>query len=108
MKIQNYQNLHLNFNSKTNKTDKKSIPQNGLHFTCKLKKTQVYPLESDTKLKFKENNSQQFTLPCNVNHRKYVTSQSNGVTAMSDRKSHMAVSHGQNLCHTGENVRKVY
>jgi hypothetical protein len=31
-------------------------------------KNQVYPPESDTN--FKENNLQQFTSPCNVNHRK--------------------------------------
>jgi hypothetical protein len=40
-KIQNLQNLHLNINAKTNKTDRKSIPKNGLHFMCKLKKTKV-------------------------------------------------------------------
>jgi hypothetical protein len=33
-------------------------------------KNQVYPPESYTKLKSKENNSQQFTSQSNVNHRK--------------------------------------
>jgi hypothetical protein len=50
--------------------------------------------ESSTNL---ENNSQQFTSPCKVNHRKYMTSQSNDVTACEIRKSRMAFSHGQNL-----------
>jgi hypothetical protein len=49
---------------------------------CVNLKHQVYLSESDAKLKFKENISQQFTLPCNINHRKYVTSQSNDVTAV--------------------------
>jgi hypothetical protein len=31
-------NLHLNFNAKTNKAGRMSIPQNGLHFMCKLEK----------------------------------------------------------------------
>jgi hypothetical protein len=52
---------------------------------CKLKKKQVYVPKSYINLKFKENNSQKFTLPCNVNHRKYMTSQSNDVIAMWDR-----------------------
>ena len=54
-------------------------------------KNQVYPPESYTKLKFKVNNLQQVTSPCNVNHRKYMTSQSNDVIAVWDRK----ISHGR-------------
>ena len=64
---------------------------------CKLKKEECYLPESSTNLKFKENNSQQFTSPCNVNYRKYMTSQSNDVAACEIGKSHMAFSHGQNL-----------
>jgi beta-glucanase (GH16 family) len=56
-----------------------------------------YPPESSTHLKFKENKSQQFTSPCNVNHKKYMTSQSNDVAACEIGKSHMAFSLGQNL-----------
>ena len=57
---------------------------------CVNLKKQVYAPKSYINLKFKENNSQQFTLPCNVNHRKYMTSQSNDVIAVWDRK----ISHG--------------
>jgi hypothetical protein len=66
-----------------------------------------YPPESSINLKFKENNSQQFTSPCNVNHREYMTSQSNDVMPCEIGKSHMAFSHGQNLSYTGGNVRKL-
>jgi hypothetical protein len=56
---------------------------------CVNLKNKVYPPECYTKMKFKEN-SQQFTLQCSVNHRKYGTSQSNDVAAVWDRK----ISHG--------------
>ena len=65
-----------------------------------------YLPESSINLKFKENNSPKFTSPCNVNHRKYMTSQSNDVAACEIGKSHMAFSHGQNLSYTSGNVRK--
>jgi hypothetical protein len=63
-----------------------------------------YPPETSTNLKFKENNSEQFTSP-NVIHRKYMTSQSNDVAAFEIGKSHMAFSHGQNLSYINGNVR---
>jgi hypothetical protein len=75
---------------------------------CKLKtrlsSRNLYQLN----LKFKENNSQQFTSLCNVNHRKYITSQSNDFAACEIGKSHIAFSHGQNLFYTGGNVRIFY
>ena len=40
-----------------------------------------YPPETSTNLKFKENNSQQFTSPCNLNLIKLMTSRSNDVAA---------------------------
>jgi hypothetical protein len=52
-------------------------------------KKERYPPESSTNLKFKENISQQFTSLCNINHRKYVTSQSNDILACNIGKSHM-------------------
>jgi hypothetical protein len=61
---------------------------------CVNLKNKGYPPKTSTNLKFKENNSQQFTSPCNVNHRKCMTLQSN-VTACEIGKSHMAFSHGK-------------
>jgi hypothetical protein len=49
--------------------------------------------KTNTELKFIENISQQFTSPCNVNHGKYMKSQSNDVAAREIEKSHMAFSH---------------
>jgi hypothetical protein len=98
-KIEYHQNLHLNSYVKTNMTGRKSVPQNSLHF---------YLPESYTKLKFKENNSQQFTSPCNVNHGKMWRHNQMMLQPCAIEKSHMAVSHGQSLSHTGENVRNAY
>ena len=72
---------------------------------CVNLKNEGYPPESSTTLKFKENNSLLFTSPCNVNHRKYMTSQSNDVAVCEIGKSHMAFLHGQNLSYTSGNVR---
>jgi hypothetical protein len=73
---------------------------------CVNLKKECYPPESSTNSKFKENYSQQFTSPCNINHRKYMTLQSNDVAACEIEKSHMAFSHVQKLSYTGGNVRK--
>ena len=75
---------------------------------CVNLKNEGYLPESSTNSKFKENNSQQFTSLCNVNHRKYMTSQSNDVAACEIGISHMAFSHGQNLSYTIGNVRNMY
>jgi beta-glucanase (GH16 family) len=72
---------------------------------CVNFKKESYP-ESSTNLEFKENTPQQFASPCNVNHRKYMTSQSNDVAACEIGKSHMAFSHGQSPSYTVGNVRR--
>jgi hypothetical protein len=79
-----------------------------VYTSCVNFKKEGYHPESSTSLKLKENNSQQFISPCNVNHRKFMTSQSNDVAACEIGKSHMAFSHGQNLSYTGGNVRIWY
>jgi hypothetical protein len=69
---------------------------------CINLKKQVYFPKSYINFKFKENNSHQFTLPCNVNHRKYMnmTSQSNDVIAVWDRKtSHGCLTWAKSISH---------
>jgi hypothetical protein len=123
--IKNYQNLHLNSSAKTKQIDIKSIPQNGLHFMCDIKK-RLFSREL-YQLKFKENNSQHiyFTLQrkslkiydVTIKWRRGMWDRkiSHGSLTWAKlilhrwkcekRKSHIAFSHGQNLSYTGGNVR---
>jgi hypothetical protein len=48
---------------------KRAYPKMVYTFSVNLK-NQVYPSEINTTLKFKENNSHQFTSPCNKNLKK--------------------------------------
>jgi hypothetical protein len=59
-------------------------------------------------LKSKENNSQQFTSQSNVNHRKMWHHNQMTLQPCGIEKSHMAVSNGQSLSYTGENVRNFF
>jgi hypothetical protein len=53
-------------------------------------RTQGYPLKCYTYSNFTENIIQQFILSCNVDNRKYMTSQHFNM----EKKFHMAVLHG--------------
>lgn len=92
-----------------------SIPENGLQYKCKvqnprlsIKKLYIIYI----KLKFEENNTNYFSLSCNVNQKiydihMYITSKDMSQQCKTE-KSCMAVSHGLSWSHTSDYVRKMY